>query len=162
MLHAKDIKFEGIYKDYLIDKWGSAIYDTLDNPKAYETVVSKLPSGVAEITAANMLIMEVENGGFHQYFYNSYGITIKEAIRGLKLADQALYHKLSLIALERFEKPFPKDREARILVIGESDGEKISFRDLDDQFYALDKNEQDLYFERFEKFSEKILNSLER
>ncbi len=133
--------------DDVIDEFGVSIYDELDDWTAYQTLLRTLPPGVAEITTANMLVHEVLNGGFHQYFYNLYGVGIDEAIVGLELTGNTEYARLARLARERFGENFPRNRDGRIEVVGEiRSGKKINFDDLDTEFYALDDNTRDEYW----------------
>jgi len=146
------------YKDAVIDLYGAVLYDVLDDPAEYHSIISRLPDKVPEITAANMLILEVKNGGFHQYFYNSYGITIKEAISGLELSQQDEYAKLAREAAGRFGASVPESREERVRLIGEfGDKGPIRFGDLDERFYAVPPEVAEEYWDRFEKLSAQLL-----
>lgn len=146
------------FKDAVIGRYGAGLYRVLDDPVAYRAEVERLPANVPEITAANMLILEVKNGGFWQYFYNSYGITIDEAIRGLQHTQNHEYARIAIEAAARFPGDVPERRGERIALVGEyNDRDKIRFRDLDRRFYAVPRETEDEYWERFEALAKQLL-----
>ena len=97
----------------LFDRYKDEIWAAVDDPSGYRSRMMQLPQGVPEAVAAWWLIAEVENGGFRQYFENSYGGMIDEAIRGFEMTDRSDYATAARIAAARFGPDVPLDRMVR-------------------------------------------------
>lgn len=80
---------------------------------------------------------EVNNGGFHQFFYNSAGDNSMETIQALEAVGALTMADIVKRAAAMFpdEMP-PKDRFARQDVLLENFPDAAAFRDLDEEFYA--------------------------
>lgn len=90
-----------------------------------------------EITALiHALEDEVNNGGFHQFFYNSAGDNTMETIQALEAIGAVTMADIVKRAAAKFpgEMP-PKDRFARQDILLESFPQAAAFRELDEEFY---------------------------
>ncbi len=84
---------------------------------------------------------EVNNGGFHQYFYNSPGDNTAETIQALEIIGALKMANVVRRAAERFPGAMPpKDRFQRQDVLLASDSTATAFRDLDEKFYDYPDN----------------------
>jgi hypothetical protein len=84
---------------------------------------------------------EVNNGGFHQFFYNSAGDNTLETIRALEKIGAATMADIVKRAAAMFpgEMP-PKDRFLRQDLLLESYPDSAAFRKLDEEFYGYPDN----------------------
>ncbi|WP_251813130.1 DMP19 family protein, partial [Alkalimarinus sediminis] len=99
---------------------------------------------IAERYVALILDLEgqVNNGGFDQYYFNSYGDNAAEAVMALRAIGANSVAKMLVESFSVFpnSKPSPDRwvRQAQLEKIGESGNEKLS--KLDDQFYEYPDN----------------------
>ena len=101
------------------------------------------PVDPADLTHAQRCLLalgglraEVNNGGFHQYFFNSAGGLVADAVDA---AEAAGVTKLALLirrALDLLDVRDPADRRARQDSLDDLDPEQ--FADLDHAYYALE------------------------
>ena len=99
--------------------------------------------------SVHWLHLEVFNGGFWQYFYNSTSISYPEAIEGFYVIGMPEVTKIIEAAAVRVGNPFPFENEIRKEVVGPPN-QRMDFNDLDTEFYALaDTNK---FFRREPKF----------
>ena len=122
----------------VVVKWGDDVIEALDEPSSYHAEIAALPDAIANVICVELLDWQVRNGGFHQYFFNSYGITINSAIRGFEAMGLSLCANLARKARDKIGEPFPEERQDRIERVGYKPREKMNFDDLDDAYYALD------------------------
>lgn len=115
------------------------VYDELRTPYEPDPRLDQLAPGQRALYALHWTRSEVDNGGFHQYLYNSTGMLAKEALRGADVIGAREFGDVlrDLLAL------FP---DGRLL---EEQDDRISFlemlseeglaklRQLDDRFYEL-------------------------
>lgn len=104
----------------LFDRYKYEFWAALEERRQYDALLRRLPENVPEVVAAWWLTSEVYNGGFEQYFQNTYGGMIDEAIRGLELTGQVNYAAAARLAKEEFagEVPFDwKERNAAVKAI---------------------------------------------
>jgi hypothetical protein len=79
---------------------------------------------------------EVNNGGFHQFFYNSAGDNTMETIQALETIGAAAMADIVKRAAAMFPgKMPPKDRFPRQDVLLENFPDSAAFRELDEEFY---------------------------
>ncbi len=84
---------------------------------------------------------EVNNGGFHQFFYNSAGGNTMETIRALEAIGAATMADIVKRAAAMFPGEIPpKDRFLRQGVLLESYPHSAAFRELDEEFYRYPDN----------------------
>lgn len=115
-----------------VDPW--AIYESL-SAKDWPSL-----SGPArQLVALGELRTEVNNGGFHQYFFNSGGDLAREALQAT--SDLSLESLRALIqrALDLLQGRYTDDRDARQDVLDQLDNES-EFEPLDAEFYAIEES----------------------
>jgi len=79
---------------------------------------------------------EVNNGGFHQFFYNDAGNDTAEIIEALRVIGATKMADIVVRAASVFpSKMSPKDRVARQDILLEKFPNSVAFRDLDEEFY---------------------------
>ena len=84
---------------------------------------------------------EVNNGGFHQYFYNSAGDKTAETIQALEIIGALKMANIVRRAGEKFPSGVPpKNRFERQDLLLEADPQATTFRDLDEEFYDYPDN----------------------
>lgn len=87
------------------------------------------------------LEMEVNNGGFDQYFFNSTGDSAKEAAEALEAIGA---HNMAAIVKRAIAKfpggEVPADRNARQAVLEEISPEREAFEELDAEFLKYPDN----------------------
>jgi hypothetical protein len=118
----------------------------LGEPDDYDRIVRDLPEDIVNLIAVECLFGEVLNGGFDQYFSNSGGHTIKNAIRGLTAMGLEEYAEIASEALVVLGDKFVEDRVERWnRMYAETPGYYSTdiFDDLDDRFYDLEAADND-------------------
>lgn len=101
--------------DYCIDKEIKDGYEKLDENEKHFFAIGKL-------------LMEVNNGGFDQYFLNTEGEYIRDTLHFLNLIGETEFSKLFSKAVNIFESD-------------KTDDEKDdAFCELDDEFYELESS----------------------
>lgn len=122
----------------VVVRWGDDLIEALDEPAQYHAELTKLPDRIANVICVELLDWQVRNGGFHQYFYNSYGIGVAGAVKGFEAMGLSECADIARAALAQFKGAFPEDRLARIKVVGETSAPIIDFDAQDDAYYGLD------------------------
>jgi hypothetical protein len=88
---------------------------------------------------------EVNNGGFHQFFYNSAGDSTAETIRALETIGAAAMAEIVRRAAAMFPGQMPpKDRFLRQDILLENYPNSAAFRELDEEFYRSPDDLTDL------------------
>jgi len=90
------------------------------------------------------LVNEVNNGGFDQYFFNSYGNNTMEAINALEIIGSKIVLNIFKKAVNKFPNGIvPKDRNERQKILLEiNNNDEELWNELDQEFY---KCEEDIY-----------------
>jgi hypothetical protein len=84
----------------------------------------------------DMLEGEVNNGGFHQFFYNSAGDKTFETIQALEIVGAFKMAEIVKRAAQIFPSGMlPKDRFKRQAILLKLYPKAEAFRDLDEEFY---------------------------
>jgi YD repeat-containing protein len=84
---------------------------------------------------------EVNNGGFHQYFYNSAGDRTEETIQALEIVGACAMADIVKRAAQKFAGGMPpKNRFERQDVLLKAYPNAASFRTLDEEFYQYPDN----------------------
>ncbi|WP_192362408.1 DMP19 family protein [Mesorhizobium mediterraneum] len=126
----------------VVELWGDPVLEVLDEPSEYHAVISAMPVAIKNVICVELLHWQVLNGGFRQYFYNSYGITAEGAVQGLSAMGLEKHAELTRQACVLLGKDFPEDRATRMELVGEIGSACIDFDALDDAFYALEEHNQ--------------------
>ena len=89
---------------------------------------------------------EVNNGGHHQFFYNSTGIVWEDALAGLRLFKMDILADNLQSVIDYFGGSIPFDREERWTILKEWDDEVFDFLDgKDDVVYEYDGIFEDVF-----------------
>lgn len=98
------------------------------------------------VRLVELLEGEVNNGGFHQFFYNSSGDDTAETIQALEMIGALKAADIVKRAASKFPSGTPpKDRFARQdLLLDQVDPEIRVFGELDEEFYSYPDNLQGL------------------
>jgi hypothetical protein len=88
------------------------------------------------LLALGGLRTEVNNGGFHQYFFNSAGDLVTEALDAAEAAGADELASLIRRGLSLLNVSAPADQVARQSALGDIEPEE--FADLDDDYYTLE------------------------
>ena len=115
-----------------VDPW--TIYESL-SAKDW----SSLSGPARQLVALGELRTEVNNGGFHQYFFNSGGDLAREALQASSDLDLESLRALIQQALDLLQGRYTNDREARQDVLDHLDNES-EFEPLDTAFYAIEES----------------------
>jgi hypothetical protein len=125
----------------VFDRW--AIFGgAFEKPNEYNRFIHDLPDDVVNIIAVECLFGDVLNGGFDQYFSNSGGVSVREAIRGLRDMGLDEYAEIASDALAVLGDKFVQDRAERCSrMYAETPGYYATdiFDHLDIRFYDLDR-----------------------
>jgi hypothetical protein len=93
------------------------------------------------ISCAEDFEAEINNGGFHQFFFNSPGNRTEETIQALELLGAKANAEMLRQAASRFPgKMPPTDRDLRQQILEEKFPITDEFEDLDNAFYANPEN----------------------
>ena len=116
-------------------------WESLDNPHDL-TEVGKNQLSMGEVVdLIDALEGEVNNGGFHQYFYNSAGDRTAETIQALEIIGAVVMADIVKRAAQKFPYGMPpKDRFERQDVLLETYPNAEAFQALDDEFYQYPEN----------------------
>ena len=89
-----------------------------DEPAKAAQVVARITPGQLGLWAILNANGQVCNGGFSQFFFNSYGELAEEALQGFRLFGMDDYAGIFESAYAMFrERPIPKNREKRIEIL---------------------------------------------
>lgn len=133
-------------------------YDSVsiyDGPSIFRRDFDSHPAHVQHLLAAHWFNSEFCNGGFHQFFYNPTGVLAPEAVAGLRAIGMHRVSEVLTSAMNRLGPSYPRDRDARISIVGESPAEGMSFEELDEKLgaeyesmYACERDSWTDVFER--------------
>ena len=143
----------------LFDKYKDEFWAALEDRQLYDALILRLPTDVPEVVAAWWLTAEVENGTFDQYFHNSYGAMIDEAIRGLELTGQAKFASAARLAKAEFGGDVPFDREERMSAVEAicDRGDKC-WSVAQAMYYSVTDDEWTRYRDQADEYSKALLN----
>lgn len=127
-----------------VDLLTQAMWNEIGTFKAAEISAATLPQLTADeraLLAVDLFNTEFENGGIHQFFYNSsgnYAPDVADALDAIGLSRQAALVRKGMAL---FKAPYPRDRELRAKsYMGRRAGKgfEVELSELTDAFYALD------------------------
>jgi hypothetical protein len=135
--------------------WDSiSIYDGPDEFLAQFDAASAVSR---TLFAAHWCQSEVQNGGLHQFFYNSTGVLAPEAAAAFEALDMPKTARVVRSAIDWFGPTFPRDREHRMEALdqyeAEHDDNDGPFAELDDQFFDLVAEENGGFEAAADRFS---------
>ena len=101
------------FVDYVVEKVEEAW--EWDNPTVASHLTATLTPSQLALWAVLNANGQICNGGFSQFFFNSYGELAEEALQGFRLLRMEAYAEILEQAYAMFQyRPIPKDREQRI------------------------------------------------
>ncbi len=116
-------------------------FDFYHGRQKWEKSIDKAPREAILLFSIHWLHLEVVNGGFWQYFFNSTSTTCPEAIEGFQAIGMPDVSELVESASLKLGTPFPFDKEQRMRIVGESQS-RMNFDEFDDRFYDLADTDQ--------------------
>ena len=120
-----------------------------DGRDAWLRSTESVPREAVLLFAVHWLHLEVYNGGFWQYFFNSTGTTYPEASEGFSAIGMQEVAEIVDHAASKLGEAFPFDAKARQKIVGDP-SDRMNFEDLEAQFYA--KADTDQFFRKLPKF----------
>lgn len=94
---------------------------------------------LGHLFAAHWCKSEIDNGGFHQFFYNPTGVLAPEAAEGFQAIGLSDTAELIREAIKSFGSPYPREQEVRMAfldaITGNSRAKWDPFYKLDNRFY---------------------------
>jgi hypothetical protein len=104
--------------------------------KQSRPIAGKSMSPDEVVDLIDVLEGEVNNGGFHQYFYNSAGDRTAETIQALEIIGAFKMAEIVKKAAQMFPSGMPpKDRFERQAILLKLYPKAVAFRGLDEEFY---------------------------
>jgi Domain of unknown function (DUF4375) len=115
------------------------VYDELKTPYEPDPRLERVTPGQRALYALHWMRSEVDNGGFHQYLYNSTGMLANDAERGADLMGATEFGDLLRELLALFpDGRLREEQEDRISFLeGLSEEGLAKLEQLDDRFYDL-------------------------
>jgi Domain of unknown function (DUF4375) len=111
--------------------------------------IKDVPQGAIHLFCVHWLHLEVYNGGFWQYFFNSTGVTAPEARDSFSAIGMPEVASVVSQAIDRLGLPYPFDRDVRQLRVGSPDA-RMDFDELETTFYDLADTAK--FFRKLPKF----------
>ena len=131
-----------------------------DNYDKQYDIVTKLPNGLRYLFASIQLGDEVYNGGFNQYFYNTNGEFIDEAIASFnyfglpKFAE--IVTRAADIAIAEIDLHIATEKKGTLEAFSDS-YQYTKLGEADDEFYKYDKSISPARIEKIRKHVEDFL-----
>lgn len=121
--------------------------EVLKDCDAWYNYVLNLPKAQQVIYTVTLLHWQVENGGFHQYFFNSYGQFAYLTIKNLKLIKASQRADLLDSAIHLVNEEYLIEDDFRHLIFNRELSKIVDFDDelfsklneLDDKYYELEQ-----------------------
>jgi len=118
------------------------IWNEFKTPYEPDARLAQLSSGQRGVYGFQWLLAEVNNGGFDQYFFNSTGFLLPEAIEGVNLFEDREWIAVLETARSFFPAEYPRDRELRQQMLEDLDDDARERLDaLDDVVYRLESED---------------------
>ena len=140
--------------------WTANIYDSLSE---YEWSLKPFSSSQRMLFALHWYIAEVNNGGHHQFYFNSTGIVWPDALEAFRLIGVPEGAEILRESADRLGGSPSRERGARQRRMDELSPD---FEDLDDRFYELqervDLNAKMLEFARAHSADFRFTGTIER
>ena len=120
-------------------------FNFYDGREAWLQSIADISPKAVHLFTVHWLHLEVYNGGFWQYFFNSTGTTAPEASEGFAAIGMPDVSRVIEEAMAKLGTPFPGEKSAREDMV-----DQVDFDELDDRFYAL--ADTDKFFRKRPKF----------
>ncbi len=89
----------------------------IDSVESFQRTFQNVPSELGLLYAAHFCQLEVCNGGFTQFFWNSTGVLAPEAVEGFVAIGQVKVADVVRRAMSMLGSPYLRDRAARWLTL---------------------------------------------
>ncbi len=127
--------------DHINGKCPTCGWESTANPHDLTELVENQLSTDEVLSLIDALEGEVNNGGFHQYFYNSAGDRTAETIQALEIIGALAMADIVKRAAQKFPNGMPPmNRSDRQNVLLQSYPNATQFRALDEEFYQYPDN----------------------
>lgn len=124
-----------------VQKCAKCGWESLDNPHDLAQHSERQLSVDEVVALIDALEGEVNNGGFHQYFYNSAGDGTAETIQALETIGALAMADIVQRAAQKFPGGMPpRYRFERQNILLEAYPSATAFRELDEEFYRYPDN----------------------
>lgn len=124
-------------------------FDFYNGREKWLESINDIPEKAVYLFSVHWLHLEVYNGGFWQYFYNSTSTTLPEAIKGFKEIGMPEVAAIIEKAASKLGDTFPFEKDKREHLVGPPEN-RMDFGELDNQFWEL--ADTDKIFRRVPKF----------
>jgi len=118
-----------------------------DGPDKFLRQFRAVPPKVGHLYAAHWCQSEACNGGLDQFFSNSTGLLVPDALDGFRAIGLTEWSVILAEAMCFFGEPYPRERADRRKLLsawhGRKRGERDPFSALDDRFFAWLRAEPD-------------------
>jgi hypothetical protein len=116
-----------------------------DSEEEMRTALAQLTNGQRMSYAVEQLQMEVCNGGFDQFFFNSAGALAHDALEGLRLLQLGVFASLTERAMAFFpDGSVPRGRNKRQDLLAAGVSKELESADLDSKWYAAYAGEEQI------------------
>ena len=125
-----------------------AMMEYLDDKSQYGDNMSVLSEAERIFYITQTLEMEVNNGGFSQFFYNSSGNFSNDLVSAFTAIGANATAAICQKAITAFGRDIPVDRDEREEMLAELESEKIDeiLEECDDAFYDYEDNLNELNY----------------
>lgn len=125
-----------------------AMAEHLDEKTQYGDDVSALSEAERIFYITQSLEMEVNNGGFYQFFYNSSGDFANELVSAFTAIGATATAAICQKAIAAFGREIPVDRDEREEMLDELESDEIDeiLEECDDAFYDYEDDLNELNF----------------
>lgn len=143
-----DTKMEHIWKITDTNDFVIAMTEHLNEKTQYGEDMSVLSDAERIFYITQTLEMEVNNGGFSQFFYNSSGDFSNELVGAFTAIGANTTAAICRKAIDAFGRDIPVDRDARQEMLDEleRDGLDEILEECDDAFFAYEENLNELNY----------------
>jgi hypothetical protein len=124
-------------------------FDFYDGREKWIESTADAPREAVILYALHWLHLEVYNGGFWQYFFNSTGTSYPEAVEGFRAIGMPEVASIAASAATKVGEVYPFDVEYRREIVGDPQN-RMDFDGLETDFYAL--VDTDKFFRKLPKF----------
>lgn len=140
----------------VIEPYGDLV-DIYGDPEEFLTGFGLVPPPAGHLLTVWWCHSEVCNGGFHQFFGNSTGVLVPEALVGYRSIGLVRCAEIVDTAIRMFGESYPRDRKSRLTRLSDLKGkgdtrkEWDPFYELDDRYYA--SAEEEKLFEAADRYA---------
>ena len=153
---------ENIVEKYYTESVKGIDEAILNNKNAWYQYILNLPIAQQIVYTIVLFHSQIENGGFHQYFFNSYGQFAFLTLKNLKLIGSEKRYNLLVKALEEVNRENLEEVKFRELVFTRKLDRVVDFEQkLFDYLNELDNKYYNIENEEIEELLSKYLESCE-